>query len=209
MLGTIRKGTMQAAAEVSWMWTGRKIGWHWTTGAGGEEMSLRGVLADRGEKVSWKGHVKEELCLAERVFMKRLWHLGGHAIRNQLNHWKSKWFGLHSTGHRKSLDIFRQKSGREKLSLKKSNVALITHMDAKTPQSPAVRLEAWEKTVATATEREEMIDQHWHRRLDRTLGAARHPLRRDLMDKAFSLLVKNPPHLFLSFPLTVWSIMLC
>lgn len=136
MLGTIRKGPMQAAAEVSWTWTGRKIGWDWTRWAGGEEMSIRGVLADRREKVSWNGHVKEKLSLAERVFLKRSWHLGGHAIRNQLSHWKSKWFGLDSTGHRKSLDIFRQKSGRGKLSLKKSNVALITNMDAKTPAKP-------------------------------------------------------------------------
>lgn len=85
--------------------------------------------------MSWNGHVKEKLSLAERVFMKRSWHLGGHAIRNQLNHWQL--FGLDSTGHRKSLDIFRQNSGREKLSLKKSNVALITHMDAKTPAKPS------------------------------------------------------------------------
>ena len=53
-------------------------------------MSIRGVLADRREKVSWNGHVKEKLSLAERVFLKRSWYLGWHAIRNQLSHWKSK-----------------------------------------------------------------------------------------------------------------------
>lgn len=68
-------------------------------------------------------------------------------------------------------------------------------------RSPAISLEAWEKMLAMAMEREKMNDQHWHRRLDRTLGAAQHPLRKYLMYKAFSLLVKkkkkNPPNLFL------------
>lgn len=64
--------------------------------------------------------------------------------------------------------------------------------------------------VALAVERVEMNDQHWQRRLDRTLGAAQHPLRKYLMDKVFfSLSVKIPLFYSFIFPLTVGSMMLC
>lgn len=56
--------------------------------------------------------------------------------------------------------------------------------------------------MALAVERVEMNDQHWQRRLDRTLGAAQHPLRKYLMDKVFFFsFCKNPPILFLYFSL--------